>query len=86
VWALVQAGPRTSVYRLPEGSVSMPLIKVKDNESIERALKRFKKKCEKEGVIQDIKKSSRFLKPSERKRKKALKAEKRRRQAARKKR
>ncbi|MAF26901.1 MAG: 30S ribosomal protein S21 [Gemmatimonadota bacterium] len=64
----------------------MPLIKVKDNESIERALKRFKKKCEKEGVIQDIKKSSRFLKPSERKRKKALKAEKRRRQAARKKR
>ena len=57
----------------------MPLVKVKENESIDKAIKRFKKKCEKEGIIQDIKKSSRYLKPSEKKRKKQLKAEKRRR-------
>lgn len=57
----------------------MPLVKVKENESIDKAIRRFKKKCEKEGIIQDIKKSSRYLKPSERKRKKALKAAKRRR-------
>ena len=63
----------------PEVGVRMPLVKVKENEPIDKAIKRFKKKCEKEGIIQDIKKSSRYLKPSERKRKKQLKAAKRRR-------
>jgi small subunit ribosomal protein S21 len=63
----------------PKGQDWMPLVKVKENESIDKAIKRFKKKCEKEGIIQDIKKSSRYLKPSEKKRKKQLKAEKRRR-------
>ena len=63
----------------PKGLGGMPLVKVKENESIDKAIRRFKKKCEKEGIIQDIKKSSRYLKPSERKRKKALKAAKRRR-------
>jgi small subunit ribosomal protein S21 len=63
----------------PKGQKRMPLVKVKENESIDKAIKRFKKKCEKEGIIQDIKKSSRYLKPSEKKRKKQLKAEKRRR-------
>jgi small subunit ribosomal protein S21 len=67
------------VERIPERPERMPLVKVKDNESIDKAIKRFKKKCEKEGIIQDIKKSSRYLKPSEKKRKKQLKAEKRRR-------
>lgn len=62
-----------------KGCECMPLVKVKENESIDKAIRRFKKKCEKEGIIQDIKKSSRYLKPSERKRKKALKAAKRRR-------
>ena len=61
------------------GASGMPLVKVKENESIDKAIRRFKKKCEKEGIIQDIKKSSRYLKPSERKRKKQLKAAKRRR-------
>lgn len=60
-------------------AIRMPLVKVKENESIDKAIRRFKKKCEKEGIIQDIKKSSRYLKPSERKRKKQLKAAKRRR-------
>jgi small subunit ribosomal protein S21 len=62
-----------------KGYIRMPLVKVKENESIDKAIRRFKKKCEKEGIIQDIKKSSRYLKPSERKRKKQLKAAKRRR-------
>jgi small subunit ribosomal protein S21 len=57
----------------------MPGIKVRHNEPIDRAIRRFKRECEKEGIVQDIKKSARFLKPSEKRRKKALKAEKRRR-------
>lgn len=75
------ASPRQPppIERPMKGGAGMPLVKVKENESIDKAIRRFKKKCEKEGIIQDIKKSSRYLKPSERKRKKQLKAAKRRR-------
>lgn len=38
------------------------------NEPLEKILKRFKKKCEKEGLIKDIKRSSYYEKPSERRR------------------
>jgi len=57
----------------------MPAVLVREGESIDRAIRRFKKECEKEGLAQQIRRASRFLKPSEKKRKKALKAEKRRR-------
>lgn len=57
----------------------MTRVKVKDGESIDKAIRRFKKKCEKDGIVQDMRKKARFLKPSERRRKKQLKAEKRRR-------
>jgi small subunit ribosomal protein S21 len=57
----------------------MPGIVVRQNESIDKAIRRFKKECEKEGIVQEIKRAARFIKPSEKRRKKALKAEKRRR-------
>lgn len=38
---------------------------VKSNEPFERALKRFTKSCEKNGIISDVKKRQRFEKPSE---------------------
>ena len=40
---------------------------VKSNEPFERALKRFTKSCEKNGIISDVKKRQRFEKPSEEK-------------------
>jgi small subunit ribosomal protein S21 len=57
----------------------MPGIIVRQNEPIDKAIRRFKKECEKNGIVQDIRRVSRFVKPSEKRRKKALKAEKRRR-------
>jgi small subunit ribosomal protein S21 len=54
----------------------MPGIRVKDNESFESALRRFKKKCEKAGVLSDLKRHQHFEKPSER-RKRKLNAAKR---------
>ncbi|MBN1825305.1 MAG: 30S ribosomal protein S21 [Candidatus Eisenbacteria bacterium] len=60
----------------------MSRVKVKEGEPIDKAIRRFKKKCEKDGIVQDMRKKARFLKPSERRRKKALKAEKRRRTEA----
>jgi len=43
-------------------------IEARGNEPIEKTLKRFKKQCEKEGLVKDIKKSSYYEKPCDRKR------------------
>jgi len=40
-------------------------IKVKEGESGERALRRFKKKWEKAGILRDVRSRSYYLKPSE---------------------
>lgn len=50
----------------------MPNVKVHDGEPFERAFKRFTKACEKCGLMAEIRKHQRFVKPSEaRKRKSA---------------
>jgi len=52
------------------------MIKVKSRagESIQQMVKRFKKMCEKEGVIRDIKKNGYYEKPSEKNRRKRSKS------------
>jgi small subunit ribosomal protein S21 len=52
-------------------------VHVREGESFEHALKRFKKKCEREGVLSEIRKRAYYDKPSVRKRKKAAAARKR---------
>ena len=54
----------------------MPLIKVREDEGLENALKRFKRKCEKSGILTEIKKRQHFEKPSVRKKRKAIAARK----------
>jgi small subunit ribosomal protein S21 len=50
----------------------MPSVRVKDNEPFEIALRRFKRTCEKAGVLTETRKREFFEKPSqERKRKRA---------------
>ncbi|NLW05313.1 MAG: 30S ribosomal protein S21 [Pseudomonadaceae bacterium] len=50
----------------------MPVIKVKDNEPFDVALRRFKRSCEKAGVLADVRRREFYEKPTaERKRKKA---------------
>jgi small subunit ribosomal protein S21 len=55
----------------------MSLIKVKDNEPFEVAMKRFKKQVEKAGVLTELRRREYFDKPSVRKKKKAAAAKKR---------
>ncbi len=55
----------------------MPEVKVRENESFESALKRFRRQCEKEGIISEIKKREHYDKPSVKRKKKALAARKR---------
>ena len=52
----------------------MLLIPVKEGESIERALKKYKKKYEKTGVVKELRRRQRFTKPSIEKREEKLKA------------
>ena len=42
-------------------------VKVKNDEPFERALRRFKKKWEKAGILKDVKSRTFYLKPSEQK-------------------
>jgi len=54
----------------------MPLIKVRDDESLENALRRFKRKCEKSGILTEIKKRQHYEKPSVKRKRKAIAARK----------
>ena len=52
-------------------------IRVKDNESLESALRRFKKSCARSGVIQEVRKREHYEKPSVKRKKKSEAARKR---------
>ena len=53
-----------------KGEIIMPVISVGENEPLERALRRFKKKIEREGILRTLKERKHYEKPSERKRRK----------------
>ena len=55
----------------------MPVVIVKDGESFESALRRFKKLCERTGILSEIKKREHYEKPSVKTKKKILAAKKR---------
>lgn len=56
-------------------------VKVGENENLESALKRFKRKCQKDGIIGDIRKKEEYLKPSVARKKKSEEARKRARKS-----
>lgn len=50
----------------------MPIVKVRDNESFDIALRRFKRSCEKAGILSEVRRREFYEKPTtERKRAKA---------------
>ncbi|PIR25752.1 MAG: 30S ribosomal protein S21 [Deltaproteobacteria bacterium CG_4_10_14_0_2_um_filter_43_8] len=55
----------------------MPSVKIRDGESFEQALKRFKKQVEKAGVLSELRKREHYEKPSVQKKRKAAQAKKR---------
>ena len=48
----------------------MTEIKIKKGESVEKALRRLKKKLDREGTLKDVRDHRRYEKPSEKKRRK----------------
>lgn len=55
----------------------MSQVKIKENESLDNALRRFKKQTQKDGVIQEVRKREHYEKPSVRRKKKSEAARKR---------
>ena len=54
-------------------------IRVKENESLESALRRFKRSCAKEGVIAEVKKREHYVSPSLKRKQKSEAARKNKR-------
>ena len=58
----------------------MITVQVGSNESFDKALKRFKRKCLQSGLMRTLRESSHYVKPSERKKAEKLRAIRRQRQ------
>jgi small subunit ribosomal protein S21 len=69
---------RSAPWQPMEGVKSqLAEVRVQDGESIESALRRFKRKVQQEDIIKDIKKHSFYLKPGDKRRAKQALARKR---------
>jgi len=55
----------------------VPGLKVRDTEPFEGALRRFKKQCEKAGILSEVRRREFYEKPSVRRKKKSIAARKR---------
>ena len=52
-------------------------IRIRENESFENAVRRFKKQCEKAGILSEVRRREHYEKPSVKRKRKALAAKKR---------
>ena len=67
-----------SEERRARGEVgSMSEVHIRDNESLESALKRFKRQCARSGVLAEVRKREHYVKPSVKRKKKSEAARKR---------
>lgn len=60
-----------------EGGENMSEIRIKENETLESALRRFKRSCAKSGVLSELRKREHYEKPSVKRKKKSEAARKR---------
>lgn len=56
----------------------MAIVKVEEGESIDRALKRFKRECERDGILREWKRRAYYEKPATQRKNKKKAAERRR--------
>ena len=74
------------IFKPPEGSVISLEVIVQDNESLDRALRRFKRKVQRSGLYSELRKRRFYEKPSaqrKRKREAAIRRERRRQRRSR---
>ena len=68
--------PVSSVH-IERKVIFVAMVRIKEGESFESAFRRFKKSCEKAGILSEVKKREHFEKPSVRLKKKSMAARKR---------
>lgn len=56
----------------------MPEVKIDKNEPFDRALRRFKRECQKEGILAELRKREHYESPSVKRKKKSQAARRRR--------
>jgi small subunit ribosomal protein S21 len=66
-----------SLSPLGRSVIVVAMVKIRDGESFESAFRKFKKSCEKAGILSEVKKRESFEKPSVRLKKKSIAARKR---------
>jgi len=71
------------LFSTDRGCIEVAEVRIQDGESIENALRRFKRKVQQEDIIKEVKKHSFYLKPGEKKRIKQALARKRSRKKVR---
>ena len=64
-------------YDFAKGGKHMSQVRIKENESLDNALRRFKRQTAKDGVIQEVRKREHYEKPSVKRKKKSEAARKR---------
>ena len=62
---------------MSEGGIAVSEVRIRENESLESALKRFKRQCARTGVLAEARKREHYEKPSVKRKKKAEAARKR---------
>lgn len=55
----------------------MPIVRVRENENVDVALRRFKRACEKAGIMSELRRREYYEKPTERRKRKYAAAVKR---------
>ena len=71
------AGAKREISRKERGEPSLAEVVIQDGETLESALRRFKRKVQQEDIIKDIKRHSYYMKPGEKRRTKQALARKR---------
>ena len=54
----------------PKGVINLPKVEIREGDSFESAMRRFKKQIEQEGILREVRDRKHYQKPSEKKRKK----------------
>ncbi len=73
----IEQHEHVSWRRMRRGGIWMAEIRVKENESLDSALRRFKRQCQRSGIQAELRKRECYEKPSVRKKKKSEAARKR---------
>lgn len=66
-----------SSAKMQREGIRMSQVRLKENESLDNALRRFKRQTAKDGVIQEVRKREHYEKPSVKRKKKSEAARKR---------